>query len=340
MNVSQRIPRQIDSARADAPPRAARSLRWWRWLPAVLPLGLLVGLALGLLVRWTVRDVFAPLAPIYYAAQPSVLGVAGVVAGVLLLRRRWNWLAGGALLLASLGLIEWVGRDFRVRPTDAPLPAEWRLLTWNVGRGLGGYDAIAERLARETPDLIVLVEANPANEVVAALRTRLPGYQCVDGGWGVVLCTRGTAEQVNLLRIHRGARVLAARIGLDGHTFQLLAVDLESNPLRSRGPSLNKVANFADERASLPLLVAGDFNAPPDSVHFARLRARLVNAFEAAGEGYAPTWPMPIPVLPLDQVWSSSDMIPQHCRILSSWLSDHRPVVVDFAWKHAGSTPP
>lgn len=84
---------------------------------------------------------------------------------------------------------------------------------------------------------------------------------------------------------------------------------------------------------SLPPVVCGDFNAaggPHDAP------GRLLAEMEHFG-GYAlhpaggKTFPSPLPTRALDFV-----LVPAHCRVLRSevipcWLSDHRPVLVDFA---------
>jgi len=75
----------------------------------------------------------------------------------------------------------------------------------------------------------------------------------------------------------------------------------------------------------------GDFNTPVDSVFVAPLAERLTNAFQARGNGYYVTWPVPLPVLSLDQVWASREVELRDCELGWTWRSDHRPVVVTLA---------
>jgi endonuclease/exonuclease/phosphatase (EEP) superfamily protein YafD len=109
----------------------------------------------------------------------------------------------------------------------------------------------------------------------------------------------------------------------------VVGVDVGANPLRPRGRAFEPLdALLARVK---PDLVLGDFNTPRDSVFFEAWRsAGYRHAFEAAGNGTDLTWPMPLPVLSLDHVWSGPRLAPRSCRHVGSWASDHRAVVAEF----------
>ena len=46
--------------------------------------------------------------------------------------------------------------------------------------------------------------------------------------------------------------------------------------------------------------------------------------------GFAPTWPVPCPVLSLDHVWASRSLAVRTCEQGWSLRSDHRPVLFTF----------
>lgn len=74
----------------------------------------------------------------------------------------------------------------------------------------------------------------------------------------------------------------------------------------------------------------GDFNTPRESSHFRQLRKPMTHAFETAGRGLADTWPVPIPVLSLDHIWTTPGLRVVQCR-LGGGVADHRPVMADLA---------
>jgi endonuclease/exonuclease/phosphatase family metal-dependent hydrolase len=107
-------------------------------------------------------------------------------------------------------------------------------------------------------------------------------------------------------------------------------VDVASNPLRDRSPAFAMVEETMAPYVAGPLVVVGDFDTPRESVRFDSWRGPLVHAFEAAGSGWAPTWPVPLPVLALDHVWLSRSLTVRSCEHLWTTRSDHRPVAFTF----------
>ena len=71
----------------------------------------------------------------------------------------------------------------------------------------------------------------------------------------------------------------------------------------------------------------GDFNTPDDSILMEPLHAHCQLAFRERGSGYAATWPMPLPVLTLDQVWINSQVTVAKSEYGWSLDSDHRPAI-------------
>jgi endonuclease/exonuclease/phosphatase (EEP) superfamily protein YafD len=76
-------------------------------------------------------------------------------------------------------------------------------------------------------------------------------------------------------------------------------------------------------------IVAGDFNATPDSYFAARMRAVSDDAWEAAGSGFGFTWPngmFRIPPMRLDHVFVSRDLDVLTAAVGRGAGSDHRPI--------------
>ena len=111
----------------------------------------------------------------------------------------------------------------------------------------------------------------------------------------------------------------------------------EPRPLSStlQTQQLDDIAAHLSGPDEARTILVGDFNTPLDSAYIAPLRKEMTNAFEASGSGCAATWPMPLPVLSLDQVWTTPSLRPVRCEHFGSWRSDHRAVVaeIDFVRK-------
>jgi endonuclease/exonuclease/phosphatase family metal-dependent hydrolase len=83
------------------------------------------------------------------------------------------------------------------------------------------------------------------------------------------------------------------------------------------------------------LIVAGDFNTLDTEPLYRTLRGSMVDAFAAAGEGYGATFPTeptsPIPLVRIDYVFASPQLVPLIARVLPQAASDHRGLLVKLA---------
>jgi len=77
-------------------------------------------------------------------------------------------------------------------------------------------------------------------------------------------------------------------------------------------------------------VLAGDFNATPDSAFAARMRPLADDVWELAGHGFGATWPngvFPVPPIRLDHVFVSHDLTALDVALGVGAGSDHRPLV-------------
>jgi endonuclease/exonuclease/phosphatase family metal-dependent hydrolase len=82
--------------------------------------------------------------------------------------------------------------------------------------------------------------------------------------------------------------------------------------------------------ASGPVLLAGDFNAPPGATELAPLFQRLHDVWPpGAGAGF--TYPADAPLRRIDYILSSDSVRALSARTIDTPASDHRPVVAELA---------
>lgn len=219
--------------------------------------------------------------------------------------------------------------DWTIAP--ASTTATTRVLLWNVGRGLGGWEAIADDIRKHDADLIGLVEAGEKVRNLSAFwREHFPSYDVSDVQSGMVLMARGRIEHHETGLLSRRGRYRHFTVSVSGAEFDVVILDFKANPFFPRRPTFEGLERLLTGLQDRPVVVMGDFNTPPDSVWFQGLRPLLTPAFESAGEGYAPTWPVPLPVLTLDQIWASGNVAVGLAEAGWSWRSDHRPVIAEL----------
>lgn len=288
----------------------------------------------GSVVRLTVRDGWSAAAVLYYASPPEVL--AGIA--LLLALARWRSPRYRPACLA-VGLI-WTAVALKagVRAEDVTAPPSStapliRFCYWNISGAPRGWKRVASRVRRWKDDVVLLTEAlDTPSRSRSAHAARFPGYRLLPIGQELLLLTRNArVAAVESVALDAGGSAEVLDIGVRGVTFRFIAVDLGCNPLRSRRADFDKLgALMSRQPVGLPVVVAGDFNTPSDSVLFGPFNQGWTSAFDTAGEGWGRSWPVVCPVLDLDQAWGSPHVRWEACDLSSSTLSDHRSLRAKF----------
>jgi endonuclease/exonuclease/phosphatase family metal-dependent hydrolase len=322
-------------------PRSGNSLRGGRhWLQMILvwitwSVGCVV--LAGTLVRLTVKDSLPGIQILFFATPLAVL-FAGAAWCMLssLWQRRFRMAVLWALITAfNTGW--WIQQDWRIGHS-APgthlreSPGWCKVVFWNVARRADLAPA-ADYLRTLDADIIGLVEVSGNVEQRRRFwQEALPDYDVSILGGQIYLLTKGKSGQTVAITLPGGNSSIARhlQVTIRGSSCDLFLVDFDARPGYSRIPGLKLLSRLVEERKARPVIVMGDFNTPPASVGFGPFRKHLRQSFETAGTGYAPTWPFPVPVLQLDQMWVNSNVEPKSCRHGNSWASDHRPVIAEF----------
>ena len=281
------------------------------------------GLALvALALRLTVRDRVPVAATLFYATPLPVVAVLLIAAAACWRRRR----GAAALAIGALVAAMAVAPAILTRPAAAGRAdgKAVRLLLWNVGhRGDATYTR--QCVARFAPDVVVLVETGRVSR--GAIRAwDWPATVATDG---MLVLAKESVHDEGPLDLGDAGLARSFVVRSKGASIRLVVADVSSNPFVRRKAPLAALARHATETAG-PLVVLGDFNTPAESVWFDPLRREFANAFELAGRGWAPTWPVPLPVLQVDHVWLRG-LTPARTR--HGWVRgfDHRPVIVDLS---------
>ena len=318
-------------------PRRARLRPLWRWseraLVALVALG--TGLAFGL------RDALVPWTSLVFYATPLPLLSLGALTGVALAARRSRRRASAWGLLAFVLIAATLQSEtFRASPPAATAES-LRVVTWNLQGCQAGLEPVLNALTELDGDLLCLSEIGHYEDrersflrgLEAQLRAR--GYLLRSWpGARLIVALRASEGELHKQTFDRAAgvaRILWTEARWRGRPLRLALADFRSTPTLDRRPGTDGLlANL--EAGSQPWLCVGDFNTPRTSRCFDPWReAGAAQAFEAAGAGYAPTWPAPLPVLTLDHAWSRG-LVPLSASAPIRRESDHCPLIVTLGW--------
>ena len=298
----------------------------------------LVGCA-GLTVAWLLGQL-AQTAPwpldllSYLPAAPIavfLLIAAAHLRGPGRRRARWAALLGAGVLTVHVAVV-----DMAKTPpgdghsADAAI-GSYRLVQWNLFRDYLAWAPKIERLRQLEADVYVLNEVpRHVSRGETALRFG-PGFTyAMEGALDsqMVIGCRGTVTAQSYETWGR-ASALWADCDIDAQKLRILAVDMPASPLEARRPLLEKL--WADIEERRPDLVAGDFNTPRRAGLLRHPPAGYRHAFEAVGSGWPYSWPTPISFLAIDQCLFAPTIEALDLRYVSTWNSDHRLQIFDFA---------
>lgn len=79
-----------------------------------------------------------------------------------------------------------------------------------------------------------------------------------------------------------------------------------------------------------PVILGGDFNAPPTDPIQRMIAPQFIDAFRAAGTGWGDTYHRRVPILRIDRIHATRQFKPVRCRAVTTRASDHRMVVADL----------
>jgi endonuclease/exonuclease/phosphatase (EEP) superfamily protein YafD len=275
------------------------------------------------------KDRTLPTALLFYVLAPPIAALALLAVGFC---PGWRRRPAAACLAASLALAP-IGvsaiLDHHVLTRSAEHPGAGRplrVVAWNVAFVPFGAGPLAYRLRPYDPDLLMLTEFQSwyAPRLAAALgndRTARPmDTMC--------LIARGGIEGARWVEADDRLQIFVADWVLPAQRLRVMGVNVTSSPGVPRDPLLRRVlAAMAGEK---PDLVLGDFNSPRRSRALDPLPDGYVHAYDAAGSGWTYSWPVPLPVLAIDQTIVSVRLEPVAYALHTTVVSDHRMQVFDF----------
>lgn len=306
-----------------------------KWRARFVAYSMFLLAAVAVLIRLTIRDRWLPFASFHYATPPAVCAGMFLFAGIAaaIARRRFLAMASGVCAVATVG---WFAQSPLFQGNDnaneAALNPTIRVLLWNMSSGEFGLEHVRDLIESYDADIVGLVESRSQNAWTQRWwEENFPEYRPCLFEHNLVLLSRLDVGAIDSGKLDELGHYGLAEIEVADQSLTVIHVDISHYVTSSRGPALAALNEFVADTPAEHLIVLGDFNTPPDSVHFAPLRKLLVNAFESAGAGYGATWPIPLPLLQLDQIWSRPPLEPSSCEVGWTFVSDHRPVVAVFS---------
>jgi len=217
-------------------------------------------------------------------------------------------------------------RGLQIRDNDRAI----RLVHWNVLCGNLGWDDVAATLRSSDAEIYCITESPNRQRLDAFVESLGDGYRKVCRSQ-MSMVGKGTFHDVKWLVQSDRLQVWSALWQSDTTSLgaiKIFFVDLASNPLLPRGARLQKLVELLVEHQ--PDVVVGDFNASRTSRLLQNLPDGFAHAYDAVGNGWSYSWPVPFPVYAIDQCMFGKRIKPLRYSLQASLHSDHRRQVFDF----------
>ncbi len=272
----------------------------------------------------------------------------------VLWRRQWWRLAACALPLVLV--LHWYGPlflpSFAAPAVAAPSAATVKVMSFNILINNRNYDAIADAIRQEDPDIVGFQELRP--EHIAELQTRLgavypygmfsPEHNPFNNGVNRVgVISRIPIQQQDKLPPPLAERGIQVKFEIEDKPLALWVTHFSPSNLyvfplsqwaslwqQSHGQRMEQAQQVASAaEMDTPLVMLCDCNMSPTTAPYEVLGQSLTDSFRRVGWGLGPTrvirrrWP----VLRVDYVWHNQGVRPVEAHVGTDGASDHLPVV-------------
>lgn len=243
-------------------------------------------------------------------------------------------------LLVLVFLVAFMG--FRLHVPGKGDPEAVRVMTWNVHGENLHLDGVMRVVKENDPDVLCIQEVRSGSPLLKRLK---------DDGWDVASVADVAIASKRPMKYScssvllpgSGRRALMARLDMEYTWIDVWCVHFATNlsgasrrhPLaylkgsaRSRSIQMARLMKVARKSSTI---IAGDFNTPPRGVVFRRLTNRYRDAFNS-GCGFGYTYRSNLPLLRIDHILATRDLMPLWCRTVRTGASDHRPVITQMGF--------
>jgi len=278
------------------------------------------------------------------------IGIGAAAASGFLLHRRRGWAAAAlgwlAVVLVFADEVRVLANLNHAQPRPGPAaPHKGRPVVRVITANLDFFPA--PELQEWQADVLLIQDIHPFQTDALARELlgengdfRHHGTNAILTRWHI------TGESVDPhLRLHHVTITRPDGVSFDVVNLHLLSAATDLSLWRREvwtGHRVNRAIRHANlDRALLPVeaigdvpvILGGDFNAPPGDPVDRRLRPRFRDAHAAAGSRWGNTYHRRFPILRIDRIHTTRHFTPVRSTTRVAKLSDHRFVVADFVFE-------
>lgn len=247
---------------------------------------------------------------LFFYALPLPVIIFAVIMLSTVLTKKWR---RNNLIIASLLLLVWLGRSFKLHIPDEIKENDLEVVFWNTARRNTFESTFNE--SEEIPDVMVLVEFR--NKNIEELKRRYSKYYFYHSDQEMLIFSKTPL----IIERENTSEFSTSVINFKTAGINFYAVDAAGSTDVPREWGLTYINQSIKERNNT--IVLGDFNTPFESIYLKQLKNDFNHAFSKKGNGFKETWFYNLPLLCLDYIWVSKDLKILKSEKTFSSKSDH-----------------
>jgi hypothetical protein len=228
--------------------------------------------------------------------------------------------------VAMLGAIWWFGIDQPWRPGTAE-PDGLTLVQWTMSHDKSDREAHAQVIVDLDADITILTHGYGVRGTDTVLDWLGPEIKPYKYGHFTVL-TRLPVRRLQPIASSNDIHLQGIEIDTTerlGQPLHIVAVDLPSNPMRSRMDIAHTARRWLDRKERPETDIAlGDFNMRGNSAALRFMFPRLHHAWSLGGVGWGPTFPRVAPIYHIDHVLVADWLLVQRDETIDPGVGRHR----------------
>ena len=230
----------------------------------------------------------------------------------------------------TLGLTGIWFNNAYIFPSTVEIPEDaTSVIFWNAAnRATIHLDILSENIRNIQPDIIALAETeNASEEDIEQLSKAFPNYefQILEGD--MLIGIKGHIEKITYTIEEQSYDINFVEAHLKNGPILIAFTDTFQDPRMNKRKTLETVLELVSKRNSD--IIFGDFNTPYESIHFRNYETDYTS-FHDYGQGFSATWPFGIPLLEIDQIFTSKKFTPILLQKFYYSVSDHAMLVGYF----------
>lgn len=287
----------------------------------------LIVYALLVLIHFVLKDHFQVFQLPYYAFPLPILILGGALMTLLFYRPKIYFILGICMTLSMTGI--WFNNAY-IFSNQVEIPENTvSVVFWNAAnRRTIHLDILSENIRNIQPDIIALSETeNATTEDILQLSKEFPSYEFQILGGDMLIGIKGQIKSIEYIIEPQSYDINFIEAQLHSGSILIALTDTFQSPTMDKRKTLGTVLQKITEKKSD--LIVGDFNTPYESVHFNNYEANYTS-FHDYGQGFSATWPFGIPLLEIDQIFTSKKFTPILLQKFYYKVSDHAMLVGYF----------